>query len=386
MTKSLFSHLEVWRARFPLRLKFSHHLAIRDEAESLILVAKTFDGHRGFGQVLPRSYLTGETLDSSMSAIRDRWWPRLIAVRPPAISDFSSCLDAFRPLFAEADQLRLNASYAAVEAAALDAMARRFDFSLTPVGDTRNANTPLVGVIGAMRPGRAAWLARVLKWLGYRRFKVKMGADGDADARLLEAVRGVIGPTAWLAVDANQAWEPEEAERRAKDLRRFGVSLIEEPVVASSGKGFDYAELERLLQIDVMADESICTIADADELLKHGSPSWWNLRFGKNGGFAGVVELGKMARDNNINVYGGVLVGETSALAAAGWAALPRAGVACMEYGFPRFFLKGDPFRGGPGGFRGTMTVPPISRPGLGVSLKAGLLERVAVREWIGKV
>ncbi len=56
--------LEVWKAAFPFRMTFSHNLASRCEAETLLVLLEDAQGRCGYGQVLPRGYLTGESLES----------------------------------------------------------------------------------------------------------------------------------------------------------------------------------------------------------------------------------------------------------------------------------------------------------------------------------
>lgn len=364
----MFKGIRIWRVELPFRFAFSHNLAVRDRAETLIVQLWTAAGFIGHGQALPRPYLTGESVESVLADIKERWWPKLSAMTMPASADFMAGMAALEPLYRQADGARKNASYAAIEMAALDAFARERGMPAWMGRQDSAAAIPLVGVITAGSPGMATWLARALKWLGYRRFKVKVGKDADADRRRLEAVRKAIGPDAWLAVDANQAWQWDEAVQRLEGLRTYGISLAEEPLAGSLAADADYAELEKEAGVPLMADETLCTLADAERLVERGGPSWWNVRFGKNGGFNGVRALAALAKKHNVRVYSGVLVGETSVLAAAGRAAMFGTNAECAEYGFPRVFLRHDPFRGGPGGWRGTMA--PISRgvKGLGVS------------------
>ena len=383
MDETRFTGMRVWRAVFPLRVSFSHNLATRSRIETLLVEIRASNGGVGFGQALPREYLTGESMESALEDIRERWWPELSRMAIPDSAGFTAAAAALEPLFEKADALRRNASYAALEMAALDAFAKGRGIPAGTGTVPADSRLPLVGVISAASPSRVAWLARIFRWLGYRRFKVKVGRDEAGDDKRLEAVRRAIGGDAWLAVDANAAWETDEAIRRMAGLQRFAVRLVEEPLQKSAAAAADFSELEKLAGIAVMADESLCTLGDAKALLARGSPSWWNLRVGKNGGFVGVSRLAEMARPYGINLYGGVLVGETSVLAAAGRAAMFSAGVECMEYGFPRVFLRGDPFRGGPGGFSGVLSPLSGNAAGLGVTMVYNALEKCAQLVWI---
>ncbi|MCL2000470.1 MAG: hypothetical protein FWG74_03465 [Planctomycetes bacterium] len=378
-----FVGITVWKAAFNLRFVFSHNLAVRDQVETLLLSIKTSNGGIGYGQALPRAYLTGETLDSVLADIRGRWWPELAKLALPADADFATVVGALQPVFEQADALRKNASYAAVDIAALDAFTtgQGIPAAFPPPADpARRRDLPLVGVIPAGTPGRSAGIAGLLRLLGYRRFKVKIGRNAAMDERRLAAVRKAIGASNWLAVDANAAWEWDEAIERMRRLGRYDVALVEEPLAAASAA--DFIRLERCSGIPVLADESLCTLADARSLLSRGTPSWWNLRLSKNGGFAGWRNFSRLAAERGITIYGGVLVGETSILAAAARAAWSSDAAVSGEYGFPRIFLQGDPFRGGPGGFTGRMAPPRPATPGLGVRLRESALPPSAELLW----
>lgn len=365
MNKTTITALHVWRGEVALRMNFRHHLASRDQVETLIVSATTSAGTVGYGQALPREYLTGETIDSCLDDIRRRWRPMLADLVFDPEEGGRAFLEVLRGVYAAADERRLLASYAPVDLAVVDAVARAGKIEGRLLWGAAPREAPLVGVISATSPGKAAMMARGLRIMGYRHFKVKVGENESADTRRLQAVRSSIGPTAWLSVDANGAWEAAEARERIDGMRRFGVAVVEEPLRPDSGTTL--GRLEKDVGVPVMADESLCGRADAEKLLAEGSPSWWNLRLAKVGGFSGLAELGRLAAAHNIKAYGGILVGETSCLAAAGMAATGLADFHCLEYGFPRFLLRGDPFRGGPGGFTGKSQVS--HRYGLGVTL-----------------
>lgn len=359
MTK--FTSITVWQAFLPFRLSFRHNLAERKGTETLLIRIGTDDGKVGFGQVLPRSYLTGETVEGALADISERWWPRLRGVE---ITE-NLIENVLSPLFREADSERRNAGYAGIDVAA--SMAARLygsEEGFANIG--KNSEThrlELIGVIPATGVRKASILARLFTMLGYRRFKVKVGRDAEADEKRVGAVRRIIGKDAWLLADANAAWEWDEAEERMSGLgRKFGVSLVEEPLKRDIALTSDFKELEHLSGVETMADESLCSTADAQVLLERGSPSWWNIRLAKNGGFTGVNHISRRAHDKGIRLYGGILVGETGALAAAGRYSFFTTGVECGEYGFSRIFVKGDPFRGVPGGYFGYYSCPKRGR------------------------
>ncbi|XP_068747993.1 mitochondrial enolase superfamily member 1-like isoform X4 [Montipora capricornis] len=64
---------------------------------------------------------------------------------------------------------------------------------------------------------------------GWTRFKMKVGSNLDDDMRRAEIIRSEIGWDNFLAMDANQCWEVEEAVYYMKRLAKFKPVWIEEP-------------------------------------------------------------------------------------------------------------------------------------------------------------
>ncbi|WP_426567056.1 enolase C-terminal domain-like protein [Angustibacter sp. McL0619] len=64
---------------------------------------------------------------------------------------------------------------------------------------------------------------------GFTHLKLKVGADIVDDERRVALVRRLVGPDVVLSVDANQAWEVDEAIENVRRLTPYGIRWIEEP-------------------------------------------------------------------------------------------------------------------------------------------------------------
>jgi L-fuconate dehydratase len=64
---------------------------------------------------------------------------------------------------------------------------------------------------------------------GFDHIKLKVGLDVAEDVRRLALVRELVGPDVKLSVDANQAWERDEAIAWVAALAPHGVYWVEEP-------------------------------------------------------------------------------------------------------------------------------------------------------------
>src|SRR4029077_15700420 len=79
---------------------------------------------------------------------------------------------------------------------------------------------------------------------GCRTAKVKVAERGQplrADASRVEAVRDALGPHGRIRVDANGAWDVDEAQRALRELGRFGLEYAEHPCATLA----ELAELRR---------------------------------------------------------------------------------------------------------------------------------------------
>ena len=64
---------------------------------------------------------------------------------------------------------------------------------------------------------------------GFTRIKLKVGEDIERDQRRCAIAREVLGEDVRLMIDANQAWEVDEAINWIRRLERFDPWFIEEP-------------------------------------------------------------------------------------------------------------------------------------------------------------
>lgn len=91
--------------------------------------------------------------------------------------------------------------------------------------------------------------------------KVKVAASGQThaeDMARVEAARDALGPAGRLRVDANGAWDVTTAARRIRDLARFDLEYVEQPV----GGLAEMAALRRRVDVPLAADESVRTAPD----------------------------------------------------------------------------------------------------------------------------
>jgi L-alanine-DL-glutamate epimerase-like enolase superfamily enzyme len=106
--------------------------------------------------------------------------------------------------------------------------------------------------------------------LGYPGIKLKVGSpDLGRDLERVAAVRAVLGPGRWLAVDANQRWTAEIAVRAVNALATYDLRWIEEPVRAEDLAGLVRVRSET--PVPVAAGENVHTWYRFRELVEAGA-------------------------------------------------------------------------------------------------------------------
>jgi L-alanine-DL-glutamate epimerase-like enolase superfamily enzyme len=119
---------------------------------------------------------------------------------------------------------------AGVDIAVWDMVARRQSLPLWRLLGGQAGNVEVYA--SGLNPDAPERLAAARRDEGHRRFKLKVGFGRERDLRNLAALREALGPSATLMVDANQAWELDEAEAMLPALRPFDLQWLEEPLRA----------------------------------------------------------------------------------------------------------------------------------------------------------
>src|SRR5205085_8286647 len=98
-------------------------------------------------------------------------------------------------------------------------------------GSERGAATVRVYASG-INPERPGDIVAGLRAAGHTAFKLKVGFGAGADFENLAAVRAAAGADAAVMVDANQAWDVDEAVAMAGRLAGARPLWLEEPLRA----------------------------------------------------------------------------------------------------------------------------------------------------------
>jgi L-Ala-D/L-Glu epimerase / N-acetyl-D-glutamate racemase len=310
--------IDVLLVELPFRLSFGHALATRRVSSNVIVRVQLDSGTVGFGEGVPREYVTGETAEASFSALVGRLAPALVGCafsRPEELDDaLSDAVDAACP----STLFGLNAARCALELAVLDALAKAAGVPVRQLVSTEAGGGELCydAVLPFLPPPALVAAAVAIRTLGISRVKLKVGRQRGRDLRDLALIRRVLGARADIRVDANAAWTGDEAIAMLAAMRRYGVSAVEQPVAAGDLDG-----LRRVTATSpevVIVDESLRTRAEAEELAGQQACGAFNIRVSKCGGLIPSLRIHRVAREHGVMSIVGAQVGETAILSAAG--------------------------------------------------------------------
>ena len=379
--------LTAYHVRIPLRRRIRHASHTRTETDNLVVRCVLEDGTDGHGEGVPRDYVTGETIDTSLDLLK----------RSDLLPQMDDCHDFDRAV-GLAERFRLapvigdergcegNSARCAVELAVLDAYGQHFD---KPMSDVTRLLAPEIhqpqarvrysGAITTARGMKTLQAAIVFRVYRFRQVKVKVGMEGYDDLRRLAVVRRWGGRKLDVRVDANEAWTPANVVERIRSLEPFGISAVEQPLPHADAAFL--REVRQQVCTPIMLDESLCGRFDAERAVEGQMCDLFNLRLSKCGGFIPTLRLAQFAKQHGLGCQLGCQVGETAVLSAAGrHFASSVAGLRYLEGSYDRHLVRESlatsDLTFGWGGWAAA-----LPGPGLGFTVDPAALKRVTVRQ-----
>lgn len=371
---------DLFAVDLPFVLAFKHAAAARRTSGSVFLRVRLDDGAIGWGECLPRSYVSGERRDETFALLREAILPGLLGAEFAALREVTAFLekcDGKAPADWVAPAVPQTSAWCAVDLALLDAVGRSTGEAVWP-GPT--APTRYSGVASAGRGWPA--VRSLLKLRAYRFPQVKLKLSDESAVGDARAARRALGRRIDLRVDANMAWDVGQALSVIRELRGLGIRSIEQPIAAADVTGL--ARLTAESGAGIMVDEGFTDRDSLRTLISRRACTAVNVRISKCGGLVAAAARAREALDAGLVLQVGCQVGESSLLSAAHVALLSalagrHPGVRYAEGCFGTHLLREDPatpavrFR-----FGGRAPRRPAG-PGLGVTVDEAVLRRWAV-------
>jgi L-alanine-DL-glutamate epimerase-like enolase superfamily enzyme len=348
------TELHLFAVDLPFKVTFRHAAAARTSSESLFLRARLDDGTEGWGECLPRAYVSGEHRDQAFALLRDTILPALVGQSfrslPEAVSFLEKCDGKAPPEWVHPEVPQTSA-WCSVDLALLDAFgraagepARPGAAAGQPPADAALRRYRYSGVVSAGRGW--SYAVSLLKVRAFRFPHVKLKVEHDGSLPAARTARRLLGRRVDLRVDANMAWDVEQALEVIGQLETVGIRSFEQPIAAT-----DLAGLARLVAespAQIMVDEGLTDRDSLQRFIAHRACTAANVRISKCGGLVGAYARCREALDAGLMLQVGCQVGESSLLSAAHLTLLEALapltpGVRYAEGCFGRHLLRDDP-------------------------------------------
>ena len=358
--------IQLKRLDIPLKKTFKTALRTVDTAENVIVTVHTDTGETGFGCAPPTAAITGDTVESIVSAIRTHIAP---AITGMDIENTDGILNAVQ------NALPGNTSpKAACDMAIYDLFGKYCNMPIHRIlgGYRKTLETDLTISMNSPEEMRNDAIDALRQ--GFTALKLKVGLNPELDVQRIKAVREAAGDGIRLRLDANQGWTPEEAIDVINRIDKLGMNIefIEQPV-----KARDFAGLKKVrdnVNTPIMADESVFSPQDAIELLQMDAVDYLNIKLMKCGGIYNALKIAGIAECFGVECMLGCMVESKVGLAAAAQLAAAKKNITMVDLD-AAILLAEDPIDGGYEKHIPHFDV--IDAPGLGITGIRGMKDIV---------
>jgi L-alanine-DL-glutamate epimerase-like enolase superfamily enzyme len=265
--------------------------------ETPMVRIRTDDGAEGVGY----SYTIGTGGRSVVALLQHHLAPRLIGRDPAMIEQIWR--DLFFATHATAVGAITALALACVDTALWDLRCRRSGRPLHVEAGGAQDSVPLYTTEGGWLHLETAALvddAQRAREDGFGGCKLKVGRRPQEDVARLAAVRDAVGGDFEIMVDANQAFQVDEAIRRARLYEPFDLAWFEEPLPAEDLGG--HVRLSAQTTLPVAVGESLYSVAHFREYLQREACSVVQVDVARIGGITPWLKVAHLAEAFNVAV------------------------------------------------------------------------------------
>lgn len=290
------SKIEAYKVSIKLKGTFRIALGEIFTSEGYIVRIETNDGLVGYGEASPSKAILGDDMDLAFKTLRE------VAEQIRGINPIN--YERWRRILRNSKGS--SSAKAAIEIALFDIIGKHYSSPLYRLFGGAKDKIETDYTIGIKDPETAAKEAYELVREGYRILKVKLGETKETDIERVKAIREVVGSKIRIRVDANQGWDFETAKEVIKEIYKYDVELVEQPLKAHDLKGL--AKLRKASPIPIMLDESVHTAEDAVYAIKIGAADVINIKLMKAQGITEAIRIAHIAESEGIPCMVGCMV------------------------------------------------------------------------------
>lgn len=370
----------IYTLKIPFVQSFNHFKKARKFSDSVVVRLTTDDGVAGYGEGMPRSYVTGESVETCVEYIKKVLWSAILKKK---YRDIKIGIDPVKALSPISDSLpdintpgviSNNSAIGAVELALIDCLLKRQKISLAALLLPKRRNIIYSGIIDAKSVEKAEQYAKYYKKHEIKNIKIKISKINEE--KRIAIVRNIVGTNTSLRLDANGAYNSKNVVKVLSSLEKYNIKSIEQPILRGDSR--ELLKVKKQTTIPVMADESLVTFKDAKALIKYKACDYFNLRISKCGGISKTIAMARLAKLSGVRLQLGCHVGETAILSATGrFLAAYIDNLDFVEGSFGKLLLKEDiskeDIKFGHGG-----KAPLLAGHGFGINVQDKILNKYA--------
>lgn len=282
----------------PLLEPFHTAHGVEHKRRILLTHLEDTDGATAWGEcvALATKGYSEETIDTAWTYLQETIAPKILG------HEFTHPNQVY-PLF-ENDIENHQMACAAIEMPCWALVAEKTGQSLARMLGARRKHVA-TGIALGLHESPEALVAKVGHAIkqGYTRIKIKI--QPGADIEYLSALREAFGMDLPLMVDANGEYTLDDLDH-LKQLDTFGLMMIEQPL--ASDDITHHATLQAQMNTPICLDESILSLAHAQDMIAQDSGRIINIKPGRVGGLLPAMQIHDLCTKNDIPVWcGGML-------------------------------------------------------------------------------
>lgn len=305
-------------------------------SESILIKIVTDEGITGYGDCVPKQYITGESLETC-PIVMEKLAQSLIGVNPIELCRVHDIMDK---LF-----VGNTSAKAAIDIALHDIASKKLGVPLYKyLGGYGNKQlTDITIGIGTM--DEMLEDARKIMKMGFEIIKIKIGQDANRDLGLVKQIRNAVGEDIKIHLDANQGYTVTEAIKFINSVEKFDIDAVEQPV-----KYWDFEGLKKVkskINVPLLADESIHSPQDAMKLIQMGAVDGLNIKLMKCGGLYKAKQINDIAQAAGMECMVGSMIETNLSLSAMAAFAASQKNVTRADLDSPMLRKNNKMIKGG---------------------------------------
>jgi len=339
-----------------------------DRALNILVRIEAVDGTVGWGEAASAPTMTGDTLDSLLTAVRYHLAPLLVgqdAWKRPALRRRLKAALYGNP-----------GAHSAVEVALLDLVGQACGKPLVDLigGAARSAVAPM-WLLGNATPAQDIAEAEAKRAEGFGFFKLKIGTKPiDREIAATLALRSAFGTATPMCADANCGLSLDDASRYVVETRDAALQFVEQPLAHDDLEGL--AHLARVSPVPIGADEGIHSLADIEAHERRGAGGV-SLKLIKLGGMSAAIEAARLCQRRGLAVNVAAKIAESSIASAAAIHLACAAPAVDWGVSLTHFYLADDIVETPLAIAGGAVALP--RGPGLGITVDEAAVERYRI-------